>query len=133
MVSSGMLHRVALVRTDVSEELSASIIRVTRIGELGTTLGNVAVQRGMFPMIMEIMIMTMRPVTHKSSLLAFSISSGTSQMGAQPDDSVCCLDAMQWTGGHAPAGASLSIPLAAGGRAGGRLYHGDHCVYNCVA
>jgi hypothetical protein len=27
---------VALVRTDVSEELSASIIRVTRIGELGT-------------------------------------------------------------------------------------------------
>jgi hypothetical protein len=32
-----MLRRVALVRTDVSEELSASFIRV-RIGELGTTL-----------------------------------------------------------------------------------------------
>jgi hypothetical protein len=31
-----MLRRVALVRTDVSEELSASIIKVTRIGELGT-------------------------------------------------------------------------------------------------
>jgi hypothetical protein len=29
---------VALVGTDVSEELSASFIRVTRIGELGTTL-----------------------------------------------------------------------------------------------
>jgi hypothetical protein len=28
----------ALVRTDVSEEPSASFIRVTRIGELGTTL-----------------------------------------------------------------------------------------------
>jgi hypothetical protein len=37
MVFSGMLHRVALVRTDVSEELSASFIRVT-ICELGTTL-----------------------------------------------------------------------------------------------
>jgi hypothetical protein len=34
-VSSGMLRRVALVRTDVSEESSASFIRVTRIGELG--------------------------------------------------------------------------------------------------
>jgi hypothetical protein len=37
MVSSGMLHRVALVRTDVSEDLSASFIRVIRIGELGTS------------------------------------------------------------------------------------------------
>jgi hypothetical protein len=31
-----MLRGVALVRTDVSEELSASIIKVIRIGELGT-------------------------------------------------------------------------------------------------
>jgi hypothetical protein len=38
MPSSGMLRRVALVRIDVSEELSASFIRVTGIGELGTTL-----------------------------------------------------------------------------------------------
>jgi hypothetical protein len=33
-----MLRRVALVRTDVSEERIASMIKVTRIGELGTTL-----------------------------------------------------------------------------------------------
>jgi hypothetical protein len=38
MVSSGILRHVALVRTDVSKQLSASFIRVTRIGELGTTL-----------------------------------------------------------------------------------------------
>jgi hypothetical protein len=37
MVSSGVLRRVAPVRTDVSEEPSASFIRVTIIGELGTT------------------------------------------------------------------------------------------------
>jgi hypothetical protein len=33
-----MLRLLALVRTDVSKELIASFIRVTRIGELGTTL-----------------------------------------------------------------------------------------------
>jgi hypothetical protein len=38
MASSGMLRCVAAVRTDVSEDLSATIIRMTRIGELGTTL-----------------------------------------------------------------------------------------------
>jgi hypothetical protein len=36
MAFSGILLRVTLVRTDVSEERIISIIRVTRIGELGT-------------------------------------------------------------------------------------------------
>jgi hypothetical protein len=36
MASSGMLRRVALVKAEVSGELSSSIIRVTKIGELGT-------------------------------------------------------------------------------------------------
>jgi hypothetical protein len=44
MVSSGMLHRVALVTADVSEELSASFVRVTRIGELGLTLAVTSTQ-----------------------------------------------------------------------------------------
>jgi hypothetical protein len=38
MACSGMLRRLALERTDVSEELSASFIRVIRIGELAITL-----------------------------------------------------------------------------------------------
>jgi hypothetical protein len=38
MPSSGMLRGVALVRIDVSEEVSVSIIRVTGIAELGATL-----------------------------------------------------------------------------------------------
>jgi hypothetical protein len=37
MLPSGTLH-VALVRTDVSEEHSPYMIRVTRIGKLGTKL-----------------------------------------------------------------------------------------------
>jgi hypothetical protein len=38
MASYEMLRRVALARTDFSEELSTSFIRMTRTGELGTTL-----------------------------------------------------------------------------------------------
>jgi hypothetical protein len=38
MGASGILRRVALVSTDVSEELNASIIRVKRIDELGIRL-----------------------------------------------------------------------------------------------
>jgi hypothetical protein len=38
MASSGTLRRVGLVRTVVSEERSASIIRGTRVSELGTML-----------------------------------------------------------------------------------------------
>jgi hypothetical protein len=44
---------MALVRTYVSEELSASIIKVTRIGELGTTL---AVTSNQFTLMMEALI-----------------------------------------------------------------------------
>jgi hypothetical protein len=42
MPSFGMLRHMAFVRTDVSEELISSAIRVTRICELGITLDVVA-------------------------------------------------------------------------------------------
>jgi hypothetical protein len=38
MAPSDMLRRVALLITEVSEVLSSSIIRLTKISELGTTL-----------------------------------------------------------------------------------------------
>jgi hypothetical protein len=38
MLSSGMLRRVALAKSQVSEERIASTIRMTRIGELGIIL-----------------------------------------------------------------------------------------------
>jgi hypothetical protein len=40
-----MLRHVTLVRTDVSEEPGASFIRVTKIGELGTTQAATSNQR----------------------------------------------------------------------------------------
>jgi hypothetical protein len=48
MVSPEMLRRVVLVRTDVSEELSAFVIRVTRIIELGTTLAETSSRVGSY-------------------------------------------------------------------------------------
>jgi hypothetical protein len=47
MASSGMLRPVALVRTDVSEELSATFIKVTRIGEIGTTSAVISNRRSL--------------------------------------------------------------------------------------
>jgi hypothetical protein len=72
MASSGMLRRVALARSDVSEELSASFIRVTRIGELGTTL---AVTVQIFHR--ETCINTL----HKTSSVAFSPSANFTDQG----------------------------------------------------
>jgi hypothetical protein len=38
MPCSGMLRRIALIKTEVSEECIASVIRVIQIGKLETTL-----------------------------------------------------------------------------------------------
>jgi hypothetical protein len=45
MPSSGLTRRVALVSTDVLEKLRSSIIRMTRIGELGITLAVISILR----------------------------------------------------------------------------------------
>jgi multisubunit Na+/H+ antiporter MnhG subunit len=56
---SEILRRVALVRTDVSEELIASIIiKVTRMGKLGTTLAVTSHQRFAFLRSMRRLLLT---------------------------------------------------------------------------
>jgi hypothetical protein len=53
-----MLCRLALVRIDVSGEPSTSIMRVTRIGELGTTLAVASNRRyvGSSPILVTLMM-----------------------------------------------------------------------------
>jgi hypothetical protein len=63
-----MLRHVALVRTDVSEALSASVVKVTRIGELGTMLA-VAVTASIVPS-------SLIPVTLMKEALSSSETSG---------------------------------------------------------
>jgi hypothetical protein len=68
MVSSGMLRRVAFVKTDVSEELSASFIRVTRIDELGTTLAVSSYRRSLSSPILVTLVME-APSSSETSVL----------------------------------------------------------------
>jgi hypothetical protein len=63
-----MLRRVALVRTDVSEELSASFIRVTRIGELGITLAVTSNRRTVFLRSVHRLLVTSSVVPSSSIL-----------------------------------------------------------------
>jgi hypothetical protein len=55
---SGILRRVTLVRTEVSEERSAFINRVTRIGELGTTFAVTSNRRIVFLCSMRRLLVT---------------------------------------------------------------------------
>jgi hypothetical protein len=69
MASSGMLRRVALVRTDVLEELSASLIRVTRIDELGTTLAITSNRRKLVFLRSESRLVVIASVVPSSPIL----------------------------------------------------------------
>jgi hypothetical protein len=75
-----MLRRVALVRNDVSEELSTSFIRVTIIGELGTTLAvtsNRLYLRSMHRLLVTASVVPSSPILVTLTKEALS-SSGTS-------------------------------------------------------
>jgi hypothetical protein len=62
MVSSGISRRVALVRADVSEEISASFIRVTRIGELGTTPAVTSNRRSVRQLLVTASVVSSSPI-----------------------------------------------------------------------
>jgi hypothetical protein len=68
-----MLCSVSLVRTDVSEELSASIIRVTRVGELGTTLAENFL-RSVLPLLVTANVVPSSPILVTMMMEALSSS-----------------------------------------------------------
>jgi hypothetical protein len=57
-----MICRVVLVRTDVSKELSASFVRVTRIGELGTTLAVTSNRRSVLRLLVTASVVPSSPI-----------------------------------------------------------------------
>jgi hypothetical protein len=102
MASSGMLCRVALVRTGISEELSASFIRETRIGELGTVLAVTSNQRKLHFFSVRWLLVTANIVPSSPILVTLMMealsSSETSVLTRAtwhniPEDAIlCCTD-----------------------------------------
>jgi hypothetical protein len=74
MSSSGMLRRIALVRIDASEELSASIISVIRIGELGTTLAVISNRRTLRRLLVTVNVVPISPILVTLMMEALSSS-----------------------------------------------------------
>jgi hypothetical protein len=69
-----MLRRMALVRTDVSDELSASIIRVTRIRELGSTLALTSSRRSVRRLLVRANVFHSSPILVTLMMEALSSS-----------------------------------------------------------
>jgi hypothetical protein len=80
MPSSGMLRCVAPIRTDVSENLSAYIISVTIIGELGTTLA-VTSNRRMLHIVFLVILMMGAPRSYETSVLTSATRCNISEDG----------------------------------------------------
>jgi hypothetical protein len=116
MVFSGMLRRVAVIRTDVSEELSASFTRVTRIGEL-VTASVVAIS----PILVSLMKGRVPPkrrflqephgVTSQKTPFFIVTAVKTSNLTYLQQMYVCIRDQGQFSGAE-PEGAKGHFPLS---------------------
>jgi hypothetical protein len=78
-----MLRSVALVRTDVSQEISACIIRVTKIGELGSMLAQLATDARCeeIPMKMRSLSLSSPEDGNRSKGLRLALSKGPNRVG----------------------------------------------------
>jgi hypothetical protein len=84
MVSFGMLRRVNHVRIDISEELGASFIRVTRIGELGTTLALTSNRRTQRRLLVTASVVPSSPIL--VTLMKKALSSSETSVLARSHD-----------------------------------------------
>jgi hypothetical protein len=105
-----MLRRVAIVRRDVSEELSASFIKVTRIGELGTTLAVTSnrhktnsCDRGKFSLEL------MKDLTAKEQLITALISEKLRTLELSPQKLLYCAMFMSPVNKIIPSFETLSV------------------------
>jgi hypothetical protein len=97
MVSSWMLHCVALVRTDVLEELNASFIRVTRICELGTTSNRRTLRRNRVRRLLVVPSSQILVTLMKEALSSSETSVITRATRRNiPEDTILYVDPLKW-------------------------------------
>jgi hypothetical protein len=71
-----MIRRLALVKTDVSEDRSVTIVRVTIIGEIGTTLNSLPFHSRPEVLFLEFLLHELQPIIalHQVAMMGVVLS-----------------------------------------------------------